>query len=76
MQLRSIFGGEGRLGPMGVDQSVCRRWSMKMFEDWAVVKEVFIALICLSIKPFDFGYRGDEMIWSMACDDRNCEKGV
>ena len=55
MWLRSILQGEGRLGPMGVEQSVCNGWSIEMFDDWAVVKEVFIVLICLSMKPFDLG---------------------
>ena len=42
MQLRSISQGEGRLGPMGVEWSVCSRWSLEMFDDWVVVKEVFM----------------------------------
>ena len=48
---------------------------MDKLDDWAVVKEAFMVLICLSIKPFDLGYKGDEVIWSMACNDKNCEKG-
>ena len=47
---------------------------MEMFDDWTVVK-VFIVLICHSMKPFDLGQRGEDVMWSMACDDRNCEKG-
>ena len=51
-------------------------WSMGIFDGWAVVEEVFMVLICLSIKPFDLGYKGDEVIWSIACNDKNCEKGL
>ena len=55
MWLRSILWGEGRLSPMGVEPSAFRRWSMEMFDDWVVVKEVFIVLICSSMKLFDLG---------------------
>ena len=48
---------------------------MEVFDACAVAKEVFMVLICLSIKPFDLGYKGDEVMWSMACDVKNCEKG-
>ena len=47
--------GEGRLGPMGVEQSVWRRWSIDIPEDFAVVSEVLMVLICLSMKPLDLG---------------------
>ena len=48
---------------MGVEHSVCNMWSMDRLDDWVVVKEVFMVLICLSIKPFDLEYKGDEVIW-------------
>ena len=67
--------GRGKIGSYGVEHSVCNMWSIDRLDDWAVVKEVFMVLICLSIKLFDLGYKGDEVIWSMACGDKNCEKG-
>ena len=48
-------------------------WSKGKLEDWEVVKAVLMVLICLSIKPFDLGYKGDEVMWSMAWDDIKCE---
>ena len=75
MQLRRISQGEGRLGPMGVECNVCNMWSKDRLDDWEVVKDVFMVLICLSMKPFDLGYNGDEVMWSVAWDDKNCEKG-
>ena len=48
---------------------------MEVFDACAVAKEVFMVFICLSIKPFDLGYKGDEEMWSMVCDVKNCEKG-
>ena len=33
-------------------------WSKDRLDDWAVVKQVFMILICLSMKPFDLGYKG------------------
>ena len=75
MQLKGNLQGEGRLGPMGVECSVCNMWSKDKLDDWAVVKEVFMVLICLSMKPFDLGYKGDEVMWSMPWDDKNYEKG-
>ena len=67
MQLRRISWGEGRLGPMGVDWSVWRRWSMEMPDDLVVDREVFMVLICHSIKPLDLGYKGEVVMWSMPC---------
>ena len=75
MQLRRILQGEGRLGPMGVERNVCNMWSKDKLDDWEVVKDVFMVLICHSMKPFDLGYKGEEVMWSMAWDDKNCEKG-
>ena len=46
---------EGRLGPMGMEQSVWRRWSMEIPDDLVVVTEVFMVIICHSIKPLDLG---------------------
>ena len=70
-----ILQGEGKLGPMGVECNVCSRLSMEVFGVCVVAKEVFMVLIFLSIKPFDLGYKGDEVMWSMACNVKNCEKG-
>ena len=50
-------------------------WSKDRLDDWEVVKTVFMVLIYHSMKPFDLGYKGDEVMWSMAWDDKNCEKG-
>ena len=75
MQLRRILQGGGRLDSMGVECNVCNMGSKDRLDDWKVVKEVFIVLICLSMKPFDLGYKGDEVMWSMAWDDKNCENG-
>ena len=47
--------GEGRLGPMGVDLSVWRRWSMEIPDALAVVREVFMVLIWCSMNPLDLG---------------------
>ena len=60
MQLRIISQGEGRLDPMVVEHNVCNMWSKDRLDDWEVVREVFMVLICLSMKPFDLGYKGDE----------------
>ena len=60
---------------MGVEHNVCNVWSKDRLDDWEVVKDVFMVLICHSMKPFDLGYKGDEVMWSMAWDDKNCEKG-
>ena len=49
--------------------------SKDRLDDWEIVKDVFMVLICLSMKPFDLGYKGDEVMWSMAWDDKNCKKG-
>ena len=46
---------EGRWGPIGVDLKLRKRLSRNLPEDLAVSKAVFIVLICLSMKPFDFG---------------------
>ena len=48
---------------------------MEVFDACVVAKEVFMVLICLSIKPFDLGYKGNEVMWSMACNVNNCERG-
>ena len=53
MQFKRISQGKGRLGPMGVDRSVWRRWSIDIPEDFAVVSDVLMALICLSMKLLD-----------------------
>ena len=74
MWLSRILQGEGKLGPMGVECNVCSRWSREVFDACAVAKDVFMVLTCLSIKPLDLGYKGDEVMWSMACDVKNCEK--
>ena len=76
VQLRRISQGYGRLGPYGGRVHVCNIWSKDRLDDWEVVKEVFMVLICLSIKPFDLGYKGDEVMWSIAWDDKNCKKGT
>ena len=55
MQFKRISWGEGRLGPMGVKWSVWRRWSTDIPEDFAVVSDVLMVLICLSIKPLNLG---------------------
>ena len=47
--------GDGRLGPMGVEESVWRRCLMDIPDDVAVVSEVLMVLTCHSIKPLDFG---------------------
>ena len=75
MLLSRISRGEGKLGPMGVERNVCSRWSIEVLDACAVAREVFMVLICLSIKPFDLGYKGDGVMWSMACNVKNCEKG-
>ena len=41
---------------MEVECNVCSWWSMEVFDACAVAREVFMVLICLSIKPFDLGY--------------------
>ena len=69
------FVGRGKVASYGVECNVCNMRSKDRLDDWEVVKEVFIFLICLSMKPFDLGYKGDEVMWSMARDDKNCEKG-
>ena len=40
---------------MGVDLSVWRRWLMEIPDALAVDREVFMVLICHSIKPLDLG---------------------
>ena len=75
MQLSRISQGEGKLGPMGVERNVSSSWLREVFDACVVAKDVFMVLPCLSIKPLDLGYKGDEVIWSMACDVKNCEKG-
>ena len=67
--------GEGRSGPMGVDLSVWRRWSMEIPVALAEDKEIFMVLICLSMKLLDLGYRGEEVMWSIPCMESNFEKG-
>ena len=47
--------GEGRLGPIGVDLGVWRRWSMEVPKALAVDREVFMVLIWCSIMPLDLG---------------------
>ena len=55
MWLRRISWGDGRLGPMGVEQSVWRIWLMDIPDDLAVVSEVLMVLTCHSIRPPDLG---------------------
>ena len=45
----------GRFVSIGVDLMLSRRSSKVFPEGVAVVSDVFIVLICLSINPFDFG---------------------
>ena len=47
--------GEGKIGPMGVDLSVCSRLSMEILGAFAVDREVHIVLIWHSMKPLDLG---------------------
>ena len=56
---------------MGIDLKLRRRSLRNLPEEFAVAKAVLIVLICLSMKPLDFGYRGDEVVWSMYWDARN-----
>ena len=69
--LCKISIGEERWDPISVDLKLRRRSSRDFPEELAVSKAVFLVLICLSIKPFDFGQWGDEVISSMYCDVRN-----
>ena len=41
----------------------------------AVVSEILRVLICLSMNPFDFGQRDEEVMCSMLRDVRKDEKG-
>ena len=63
--------GDGRLCSMGVEHSVWRRWSIDIPEDFVVVSEVLMVLICLSMKPL----RSEDVILSMPRDVRKWEKG-
>ena len=40
MQFKSISWGDGKLGPMGVEQRVCRTWSMDVPAGLAVVSDL------------------------------------
>ena len=48
---------------------------MEIPASYAVDKAVFMVLICLSMKPLDLGYRGEEVMWSIPCVERNFENG-
>ena len=54
--------GEDTLGPMGMEQSVWRTWSIDVPDGLAVVSEVLMGLICLSMKPLDLGQRGEDVM--------------
>ena len=69
--LCNISLGEGIWGPCGVDLKLRRRSLRDLPEELAVSKAVLIVLICHSIKPFDLGQWGDEVIWSIQYDARN-----
>ena len=45
----------GKLGPMGVEQNLWGRWLIDIPEDFVVVSDILMVLICLSIKPIDLG---------------------
>ena len=61
---------------MGIDLRLRRRSSRDLPEECAVAKAVLIVLICHSMKPLDFGYRGDEVMWSVYWDARNFWKAL
>ena len=46
---------------------------MEIPDDLVVDREVFMVLICLSIKPL--GNKGEEVMWSMLWVNRNLENG-
>ena len=56
---------------MGIDLRLRRRSSRDLPEEFAVAKAVLIVLVCLSMKPLDLGYKGDEVMWSTYWDARN-----
>ena len=58
------------MGPIGVEQRVWRRWSIDIPEGFAVVSEVLMVLICLSVKPLDLGSRGKDVIWWISRDSK------
>ena len=62
MQFKSISWGEDTPGPMGMEQSVWRTWSIDVPDGLAVVSEVLMGLICLSMKPLDLGQRGEDVM--------------
>ena len=48
---------------------------MEIPDDLAVDREVFMVLICHSIKPLDLGYKDEQVMSSIPCDEGNWEKG-
>ena len=55
MQFIRISWGVGKLGPIGVEQRVCRTWSIDVPAGLVVVSAVFEGLIYISINSLDFG---------------------
>ena len=74
MWLSRISQGEGKFGPMEVEHNVCSRWSIEVLMLVQLLRRFYGSNLFL-YKPFDLGYKGDEVMWSMACDVKNCEKG-
>ena len=53
VQLWRISWGEGRVGPIGVDLGVWRRWYIEIPEVLVVVREVLIVLILRCMNPLN-----------------------
>ena len=67
-------------GPIVVDLMFRRKWSKDVL-DALEVEGCFMVFTWHSMNLFDFGYREDEVMWTMCCEDKHlarvCEdKGV
>ena len=64
MRLFKNSAGLGRLWLIGVvrKHSIAKLWSLPA--RLALIRVLLIVWICLSIKPFDFGNFGDDVMWS------------
>ena len=64
-----ISWGEGILGPTGVDHRLSRSG---LPASWVVLRAGFRVLSFHSMKPFDWGKWGEEVVWSICCHCKNC----
>ena len=69
-----ISHGEGMWGPMGLEKMFLMRSSTIVFDVLAVVNVAFIVLICYLMNPFDWRYKGDDLMCVMCCAAIDCAK--